>query len=261
MFYYNLKSAPTQYLSTMSKITRIKNFIYDCLFPIFCLNCGTFIKNEEGRYLCPICLKTIPLHSSLFCPICLKRIGLLKKCSHSDKPSSLDFLAAATDYENPLIQKLIHLYKYQFIKDIRYTLTDIIISYWEKIWPDLKTQFGESLVIPIPLSRQRFKERGFNQSEEIAKIFADHFQLEINNQILVRLRNTPPQAKIENYNDRQLNLQNAFGLQNTLPSGKKNIILVDDVFTSGATMQEAAKVLKQNGAKRIIGLTIAKSRK
>ena len=245
----------------MNKIIKIKNLIYDCLFPIFCLNCGAFIKNESGLYLCENCLKTIPLYSSLFCPICLKRIGQFKKCSHSNNYSPLDFLASATDYENPLIQKLIHLYKYQLVKDIRYTLGNIVINYWEKIWPDIKKQFSGAIIIAIPLSRQRFKERGFNQSEEIAKIFANYFQLEINSEILIRQKNTHPQAKLDNYEERHLNLKNAFEVKDKNSLKNKNIILIDDVFTSGATMQEAARVLKQNGSKKIIGLTVAKSRK
>jgi len=242
----------------MLSLGRIKNFISDCLFPIFCLNCGVFIKAEERRYLCSNCFKNINIYSALFCPICLKRIGVLKKCYHSNKKSYLDFLGCATEYNNPLVKNLLHCFKYQFIKEIGLTLSDILIVYWTKIWPDVKARFSNCLVISIPLYHRRFNWRGFNQSEELARVFANYFRLPLVNNVLIRKKNTPPQVQVENFENRLNNIIGAFQIKNSSLIKNKKIILIDDVFTSGATLQEGAKILKENGAKEIIGLVIAK---
>lgn len=244
----------------MLKITKLKNIFYDCLYPIFCLNCGRFISNENKHYLCSECFKTIPIYSSLFCPICSKRISIFKKCHHSDKQSYLDFLGCASDYENELIKNLIYEFKYNFVKEIKFTLGDLLINYWLKISLGFNINYSKFCVIPIPLNSKRYNWRGFNQSEELAKVFSNYFDLPLLDNILMRKKNTYPQAKLVK-EERILNVKNAFQLKNDRAPfliQNKNIILIDDVFTSGATLQEAAKVLKKNGAKRVIGLVIAK---
>jgi ComF family protein len=238
--------------------TKIENIFYDCLYPIFCLNCGKFISNENKHYLCVDCFKTIPIYSALFCPVCFKRISIIKKCHHNNK-SYLDFLGCATDYENEPVKNLIHEFKYNFVKEIKITLGDFLINYWLKISSDLEINPKEIYVIPIPLSSKRYNWRGFNQSEELAKIFADYFNFPLLTNVLIRQKNTLPQAQLTK-KERLFNLIDAFKIKNDSKSLIKNktIILVDDVYTSGATLQQAAKVLKQNDAKKIIGLVVAK---
>jgi ComF family protein len=246
------------FLSTRAMIKKLGHLMADCLFPIYCANCHNFLPSHEKSYLCLKCFSQIPLYSSLFCPICLKRLAEFKKCEHSHKKSYLDFLASATDYENPIIKNLIHQYKYQYIKEIRFTLAKILIAYWEKILKNFPQLSANYLAIPIPLSSKKFNERGFNQSEEIAQLFANHFNLEIVSDALIRIKNNPPQAKIENYEERTQNVKGIFLVKKPELIQNKNIILIDDVFTSGATLQEASRLLKESGAKRIVGLTIAK---
>lgn len=242
----------------MIKIKIIKNFIFDCLFPIYCVNCQSFIPAEKQRYLCDSCLSNITIQSGFICPICLRRIADFKKCSHSNKKSHLDFLGSATFYENPVIKNLIHQFKYQYIKEIAFTLAGFLKDFWIKTANTIKENWNNYIIIPVPLHKKRMCERGFNQSEEIAKIFARQFNLKILTDVLIREVDNPPQAKIENYEQRYKNIENIFGIRSPELINKQNIILIDDVFTSGATLQEAAKILKNNGAKKIIGITIAR---
>ncbi|HOX21403.1 MAG TPA: ComF family protein [Candidatus Paceibacterota bacterium] len=236
---------------------KIENFVLDCVFPTYCLGCGRFLKSEAKTHLCPDCRNKISVNSGLFCPICFKRIaaGNFNKCRHSAKASSLDFLGIAVSYENPLVRELIHKYKYGFAKEISQTLSEILIRYWEKTCPDDLKRY---CLVAVPLHRQRFNWRGFNQSEELAKILSQRLSLPLNNNCLIRRKKTASQAEIKDFQERKNNLQNAFSLKNQGPLENKNIILLDDVFTSGATMEAAAAALKSGGAKRIIGLAIAK---
>jgi ComF family protein len=237
---------------------KTKNLILDSIFPIYCVSCKDFLPSEKNSYFCSKCLAKIPVNSSLFCPICLKRLNQIdKKCLHSNKKSSLDFLGYATYYEIPTIRDLIHNYKYRFAKNIENTLANILISYLKKSL----NNWNEWIIIPIPLHHSRFNWRGFNQSEEIAKIISQQFNWPILNNILIRKKKTAEQAEIKTKEKRRENLENAFILNDKIDLNQiknKNIVLLDDVYASGATLEEAAKILKSTEAKKIIGLVIAK---
>jgi ComF family protein len=236
---------------------KTKNLILDSIFPVYCISCGVFLNSEKNSYLCSKCLAKIPINSGLFCPICFKRLNRAenKKCLHSTQKSFLDFLGHATYYEIAPIKNLIHNYKYRFAKDIARTLSNIVIIYLEKSLDD----WNDWVIIPIPLHRSRLNWRGFNQAEEIAKIINQKFNWPILNNILIRNKKTAEQAEIKKREKRQENLRDAFGLSSDIQTLKgKKIILLDDVYTTGATLEEAAKILKSAGVKKIIGLVIAK---
>lgn len=238
-------------------LPKIKNFTFDCLFPAYCLSCGRFLKSEAKTYLCSDCQNKIPINSGIFCPLCFKRLAgeNIRKCSHSNKNSGLDSLGIATSYENPLVRELIHKYKYGFAKEISWTLAKILMRYLEKSFPD---DLKNYCLIAIPLHRQRLNWRGFNQSEELAKILSRQFFIPLNKNCLVRQKKTSSQAEIKDPQERKDNLENAFILKNKKLIENKKIVILDDVFTSGATMEAAAATLKSGGAKKIIGLVIAK---
>lgn len=115
-------------------------------------------------------------------------------------------------------------------------------------------------VIPIPLSKDRLRERGFNQSLLLAKAVADHYRLNLVDNVLKRTKETKTQSGLKDWEERKENVKNCFALENPELIKGKNIILVDDVYTSGATMNEAAETLRANGARKIIALVIAKAR-
>lgn len=240
-------------------LSKVKNLINDCLFPSYCQGCNVFIKSENQKYLCEKCFKKLLINSEFYCPICLKRNGFenFKKCVHSDKSSHLDFLGFATYYEDPAIRNLIHNFKYNFAEQIKWTIKDILIAYLNKTFKD---DWQNYIIIPIPLHKTRFNWRGFNQSEKIGSLLASYYNISLINNVLIRNKKTEAQAKIQNREKRQENLKEAFNIsrKSNFNLQNKSIILLDDVYTSGATLEEAAKVLKSAGAKRIIGLVIAK---
>ena len=112
------------------------------------------------------------------------------------------------------------------------------------------------VIIPIPMHNKRLKQRGYNQALELSRIFASHYQLPLDYSSLVRHRYTQLQAEM-NASKRQQNVKNAFLLKQAI--SYSHIVLVDDVMTTGSTVNEAAKVLKKSGVKRVDIWTIARA--
>lgn len=164
-------------------------------------------------------------------------------------------MGAATNYDQQAVRQTIWRLKYRNRTGLAKPLADILIKYAAK----LDLDWGRFIVIPVPLSQARLRNRGYNQSELIARIFSESFQIELNKTALVRTKNTPPQMEIRDWEARKKNIIGAFGVAKPELIKGKNIILIDDVFTSGATMNEAAHQLKDSGAKQIIGLVVAKA--
>lgn len=229
------------------------NLLKNIIFPLRCPGCLKIMKNDLN--FCDNCLKQIKIYDSLFCPQCWSRLPNLKKICHPEKKF---ILGAATDY-NYITEKAIHLLKFQFATCVVKPLTNLLIKYFEKIQKYNLMNFSDFIVIPIPISKQRLKIRGFNQSELIAQYFAKYFNLSFNNQILLRIKHSKPQSEINNIDQRKLNVLNCFEIKNKALVINKNIILIDDIVTTGSTLNEAVKTLKINGAKKIIALATCKA--
>lgn len=159
-----------------------------------------------------------------------------------------------------------HIYAFAYegiikslIMDIKFKYQFSIIETFSKILSDYLTfyRFDNGWTISfVPMSRKRFLERGFNQAELLAKQIS-RLQLKSCYGFLEKTNRTHSQVGLGG-NDRRLNLLNAFKIDPKAIIPPK-IILIDDVYTTGATLNECAKVLKENGAKKVIGLTIARS--
>lgn len=239
----------------LSFLIKFKNAIFDILFPPICLNCRSALINS-GNYICDNCYNSIQINTSLFCPVCRRRWAENKKiCFHASYA-----LAAAGNYDDPILKNLIHYFKYEYFENLASVLKKIIIKYVESL--DWRSEFkiNNFIVIPLPLHPRREKERGFNQSKLLAESVSRHFNLKLLD-ILKRIKNSKPQAQCEN-KKRMENVSNCFQLKNSADAEKiknKNILLIDDVFTSGATANEAIKILKQNHCRKIIVLVLAKA--
>ena len=237
-------------------ILKLKDLALDILFPPICVNCGnSLIKEEKGRAVCNACLSKITIHTTLFCGICRARLPENKKICHKN---SQYLLGAATNFDET-IRNLIHQFKYQKWQRVLNPLKIILEIYLNNLQFNSES-LKNYIVIPIPLHKNRLQERGFNQAELIGKIIAEKYNLPLETKILFRNKETKSQAELKNWGERKNNLASAFKIENADYLKNKNIILVDDVCTSGATIQEAAKILKENSAKKIIALVIAKTR-
>ncbi len=198
------------------------------------------------------CLGKIVLHASLFCPICGNRLPNNKKICH---PNSSYLLAAASDYHrNPIIEKLIHILKFQSTRAASAPLSYIMLKYFNSLNLNLKN----FIVVPVPLHRKRLRERGFNQSELLARKIAIGLNLPIEIGTLIKIRNTASQTEVKNKNNREKNLIGCFRLTSDALK-EKNILLIDDVHTTGATAKIISEMLKTNGAKKIIVLVAGRT--
>jgi competence protein ComFC len=208
-------------------------FFLDLFFPKFCLFC-----QKEGYFLCSDCRATFPVFATH-----------IKK-----KINFLDDLYFALDYREPRIRFLIKKFKYfPFLKELGQDLSSFLFEHFQSL--EKKPDFSDFSVVPIPLEKEREKWRGFNQSEILALEISKFFGLKMEKNLLERKKKTLPQAEL-NREEREENIKGAFSLKRKLE--KTKILLVDDVFTSGATLKEAAKVLKENGAKKVIGIVLAR---
>ena len=120
----------------------------------------------------------------------------------------------------------------------------------------IKQNWQVDLVVPVPLYKTRQKKRGFNQAEIISVKFNEVLGLHIEVNNLIRKENTPTQTKLTR-RERQDNLKNAFEVKNKGAFKNKNVLLIDDVFTTGATTEECTKMLKRAGVKNVYILTLA----
>ena len=237
-------------------LSSIKTFLKDTFFPQFCIICG-----KEGSYLCEECLSLIPIEENQYCPFCSPQKIVLdgRTCPRHRKIKNLDGLFCATTYHNSIVKKAIHSFKYEpFIKALAKPLSSLIIAHLELLEKD-KNDFQDFIIIPVPLYRTKLRRRGFNQAEELAKEIAKYLNIPLFTKILTKYRDTPSQTKFTK-EERQKNIKNSFGVNSSNHSLKnKKILLIDDVFTTGATMEECARVLKKQGnAKEVWGMVVAR---
>ncbi len=240
--------------------SEIENWLADFIFPLYCLGCG-----KPGVIFCQKCQKKILLKSFQVCPFCEKAITLrgevCQLCKKTDtfQKTCLEQLVVATSYNEKAIQKIIHLLKYNFIKDLSEPLGNILTKALLK-----NLDFIPDLIIPVPLHPFRLRWRGFNQSEILAQKIATQisppFEIPVEKELLKRIRYTLPQMKIKNQKERKTNLVDAFGLEkNSFQKirGKK-ILLVDDICTTGTTLFECSALLSSASPKKISAAVIAR---
>ena len=235
---------------------RFLNFLLDLFFPWTCLSCHQEVTNDYP--LCDNCLKQIPIVTDFICPVCQRLIIPDKKHYSCLKHTKLDALGNVNFYHNSILRETIHWFKYHQIISLRKPLSFLMIKFLKQSYYFSQVPKNNLIIIPLPLHPKKKKQRGFNQSELMAQDVAHYFQLPYNDHLLIRVKNNLPQVNINDYEQRQLNAINIFEVLNNQELKNKIVLLIDDVYTTGATMQEAAKILKQNGAKKVIGLVLAK---
>jgi len=230
---------------------KIKKFLLDILFPKFCFSCG-----REGSYLCEDCQSILEISQYQYC-LCKKpkRLPEGRKCPKC-QPKILSALYFALSYQNPLIKELIQKFKYNpFIKELAKPLASLIITHFQLL--NNKSNFSNFILIPISLNEKRLRWRGFNQATEISKELSKILEIPLVLNCLTKIKETLPQVKLSEQ-ERKENVEGTFSCQNQSKIFGKRILLVDDIYTTGATMEEAARVLKESGAKEIQGIVVAR---
>jgi len=229
----------------------LKEFLLNIFFPKFCLNC-----QKEGDLLCQDCQALLEISEFQYC-LCQepKRVFQEGKCPKC-RSKSLSGLYFALPYQNILTKNLIQRFKYEpFIKELAVPLSSLILNHFQCL--ENPPIFSSFVFIPVPLDKKRIKWRGFNQAEEIGKELSRFFNVPLINNVLIKEKETLPQVELDG-EAREENILGVFACQNKDKIQEKKILLVDDVYTTGSTMEECAKVLKTAGAKEIWGVAVAR---
>lgn len=211
----------------------LRSHFFELFFPRRCAGCGVF--DEE---LCASCIAKLEL-SSFSCLFCGNENNDGRTCGRCKKIFFLDGLCSAASYHDPLARTVIAAFKYRNHRALTASLASLMCH---------KGLPAGDILMPIPLARTRQGERGYNQAELLARELAKIASIPVlDPPLLYKIRGTPQQAKALSRKQRFEQIKNAFALRkgvNALIAGKR-IILVDDVATSGATLNEAARVLKE----------------
>jgi ComF family protein len=230
----------------------------DFLFPKRCLLC----QKENKDYLCLQCFKSLKFKNPT-CPSCNKRNNLGEFCLKCKKNFYLQGIWSASDFNDKKIALLIKNFKYKFIKDLAPSLGSFLYFFFENniianpvIKKQTKNTLNNYILMAVPLSKKRLRWRGFNQSELLAQYFSQKSKIKLSLK-LIKIRNTHPQARLKQ-EERKNNLKDCFKWEGENLKGK-NIIIIDDVYASGSTLNEIAKELKKHQAEKIWGLVLARS--
>jgi len=229
----------------LPQITNLKRVALDLFFPPWCIGCG-----REGQYICNACCEKLPIVSPPVCAICGRSLTEENTCPDCiEGPVTIDGIRAPFLFHG-VIRKAIHELKYRNLKAIAPLLAGFLYDYL------LENPIPGDVLVPVPIHTKRLRERGYNQSSLIARELGRKNELPIIEDCLVRRVNTPPQVRTASAVERRKNIADAFACNNDRLKGRQ-VILIDDVSTSGATLNTCAEALKQAGATIVWGLTIA----
>lgn len=244
----------------MSSLAIIKNFLLDITFPRRCVQCAILmpISTSSGRYICDSCFTTLQTNTLLRCAFCSTQTVYGQTCPICRHDHHLDQLFVAASYDDQSIQKIIKLIKYHFIKDLAHDIAPFMIKYAQKNILAKMSLNGSTIITPVPLHFLRYNWRGFNQADVLGQQIAQGLNLKYDAKLLKKHYRSKAQADISQRKERVENVQGVFSCSSkTLLTGK-TILLIDDVSTTGATLDNCAQALKTAGAKKVIGFVLAR---
>jgi ComF family protein len=238
--------------------TWLKRFglnVLEFFLPRLCLFCGAPVGEEAAVAVCAECEAQIKWVESPLCTCCgvvfKARDGADRVCGacQADPPPFSRARAAAL-YEEPVSQAIT---RFKFGRRMAYLP---VMQHWLRRPLCLELAAAADLVAPVPLHPKRLKNRGFNQSLYLAQAFPE---APLAREALVRTRHTPPQMELK-AKERRDNVKGAFAVPDPVLVKGKNVLLVDDLYTTGSTVKECARVLLKAGARRVEVLTVARVR-
>lgn len=236
------------------KLKKFINSLLDFILPIRCLGC----QNYSASYLCSLCLLKIKISSRLYCIFCGKPSFQGQTCPRCLKKHFLNKLWFAAAYDDPLLKRCLWSFKYRFVSQLAPPLSELVINFLKERGLEYFLQQKEVVILPVPLQSARWRWRSYNQAELLARLIAKNYQLPLRPGYLQRVARRQPQAEIKDPQERVANITGAFACPSIRLLKNKMIILIDDICTTGSTLDECAKVLKQAGAQKVIGLVVAK---
>jgi ComF family protein len=241
---------------SLGNIVSVKEAFLDIVFPRRCVFCDSS-RVEPKSFLCYECSQSIRVISHPFCSQCglpipglaLQSDGLCGRCLSAAPLYSR--ARYGVYYEGPLREALIR-FKYYAALNVGNTLSDILVAAFDRHYD--RKEFD--LIIPVPVHRKRLFQRGFNQAVILAARLASKVSLPVDRRSLIKVKDTLPQARLPRA-QRIANLRKSFGILDPVNVRKKNVLLIDDVATTGTTIAEATKTLLKAGAARVDALVLA----
>ena len=267
-------------------LPKFYQLVQEAVFPPKCLVCGNFFQPPEsapiGRelqltlqinvlsllspFLCPVCIRGLVAVESPLCSCCglpfKSRQGEDHHCGDCiASPKNFRFARAAVVYEQ-ISTEIIHCFKYKGKLQLARPLSELLLTTFRLFWD----KDSIDLIVPVPLHIKRHMKRGFNQAyllirnwhTDAAQYLFDFSDLQIERNVLIRTVPTAPQTALGRKR-RATNIKNVFDLTDKKKILDKRILLIDDVYTTGATVNECARLLLKHGAKHVDVLTLARA--
>lgn len=212
-------------------ITRIIRLLDRILFPRACIKCR---KPDES--LCLSCMQSLPLNNFY--------------------RNSYTF--SVFSYEDPTVRRVIHRIKFFNDKTLFESISRVMAEELTNIMTDRLYQDVKNIrLVPIPITNKKLKKRGYNQCSIIAGNISKNLGIKVLDNLLYKSKETRPQSSIKKRSERLTNPLESFQIKSTCEEYDKLLIIIDDVVTTGATLNEAVKVLKKSGFRNILCLTFA----
>ena len=230
----------------LPRLTKLKGRVVDFLFPQRCVGCG-----KEGKFICDSCRQSLPRVMPPLCPKCGKPQSSGTLC-----PTCVSWQAEIDGIRSPfrfdgVMRQAIHQLKYRNLRALAEPLAKLLNDYLTA-YP-----IPGEILVPVPLHRKRLRERGYNQSSLLAKELGKLADLPVVDDCLFRQRHAPPQTRSSTVEERRSNVAGAFVCRDHRLQDKQ-VLLIDDVSTSGATLDTCAAALKAIGATSVWGLVLAR---
>ena len=232
--------------------------IRDCIYPPLCFFCSAYCSDENETGICSGCLSQIHYIQKPLCGRCGKPFThefvteyLCGDCLNSERYFSR---ARAVGMYSGVLRNAVHLFKYQLKNSLARPLGTLMARRMESVLTDGSFH----AVMPVPLHPKRLRSRGFNQALSLARFVSNYYSIPLDRYNLVRKRCTHSQVGLSEVK-RKANVRGAFVVVKERGVQHKHILLVDDVYTSGSTVDECAKVLMNAGAQTVQILTLARA--
>jgi ComF family protein len=244
-----------------------KNFLFqecseavlDILYPPLCRVCTEKIPRHDGRNVCPSCwsrIESLPEPTCMTCGAPAERVMKPGQRCELCPPEPVYFdRAVAFGRYDGVLRDIIHWYKYRYKKELSKSLAELLLRAFQEKY----SAEPVDAVVPVPLHWWRKRWREFNQARLVAEYIAGEKQVSVLEQLVVRRRSTRPQSSCRSISQKQQNIAGAFSVPRPGQIRDKSLLLVDDIITTGSTVNECARVLKEAGAAKVHVLALARA--
>jgi ComF family protein len=232
-------------------MTSLFGQLLDLIFPPRCAIC----KKKGQKMICDDCLSKVIYIKPPICRVCGKPRDkyfagdLCEDCSREGMP--FEIARSVVLYDGG-IKEAIHKFKFEGKRALSSFLGGFLVDHLKRGYIPVKKI---DAIIPLPLSRKRERQRGYNQTELLAKEISAQYPIKMDSRSLIKSKDVAPQFELSRVN-RLLNIKGAFSCS---PLTGKNVLLIDDIYTTGATVREASRALKAAGAGDVYVLTLARA--